>query len=329
MERRYDNSSSKTQRGGEMRLLKVMCIMTLVFTYLGDFLVSEGSEETFRRIRLVAGLVFDKYSISYRGENTKFLSPFPTLKIGEEFFEDRLSGQKLANEFEKFVNGKLGNEATKYLSDISQSLKELQNILGKSHSGLTSEELEQLDKLVVEINKFITKKAKEGDPTAKEFLRNVGIEFGRALGYYLVNIRNILITKVKEEGKANQVISNIVLVGGVSEHLGRGVTDSDGNDLLLESIKSGVKEVLKRENILSPIISNILNGIVRSNIGGERDFYGYPAEGKDKVNVVIRAGGTSFGMGIIDRNSNILHTEDETWREYLTIKRLTSEIKKR
>lgn len=322
-----------------MRLLKIVCIMTLLFSYLSGFAISKNSKEIFRRIRLT-GLVFDEYSISYRAKagETTFLSPFPTINrvIGEEFFEDRLAGQVLGTRLKEFlvsrtlqwilkrakVEYKFESKGRKYtrVKFLGKVIDEIERIRKKSPKNQTSLELIKLDAMIKGVNKFITDKAKKGRNYALDFLSKIGNDFGHALGHYLVNIRKILAKQKIPKEQIDELSTNIVLVGGVSENLGIEVTDSGGNDLLIEAVKSGVEEVLSRENVAKNIIDEIKEGIVRTTLGGKRDFYGYPAEGKDKVNVVIRAGGTKFGVGVIDRNSNVLFTKDRTWREYLAEK---------
>jgi len=204
---------------------------------------------------------FGNYQVQYRGYGYSFLNPFQArTNPWEECLESYLSGPKIAFRFKKFIEGsnlsnllneKLSKMGGKTLDEVFEEIEGYLAILDENPEDLAPEELNNLDqiaeelrRLIVGVNEFINQKAKTSE-SIREFLLEIGREFGNALGFYLANIREILMEN--EVSNADGVISKVVLVGGVADNLGK---DIDG-DILLQGVNEGVQEVFPKVRYLN------------------------------------------------------------------------------
>lgn len=364
-----------------MKLLNLIFIVSWIFCNEGDIGVLNDGEEVYRRVRMQLSnprnypiLNLGKYQLGYIGKDSEFLKPFPPndqelqkLISPSEFFESRLGGQMLGDQLEKFIKKNSPNlgllkeeieyeieyelDKTKKIeteTTLSEAINEIKEIREKGAEAST-EELIEMEALIIGINEFITEKALEEKNRSQkgpfiEFLEKAGIKFGHALGFYISNIKNVILNtyknqnlskKKKMERNVEKMIRNVVLVGGVIEHLGvikkngkiEKLRDSQGNDLLLERIKEGVRESLSLEGFNNQIIDEIIDGIRRTKgvhdkaFAKSRDFYAFPPNDKNKASIVLKAHGTTFAVGVVyykDGERFIANRiSEEPWRKRL------------
>ena len=71
-------------------------------------------------------------------------------------------------------------------------------------------------------------------------------------------------------------VKHIVLVSSVAENLGKGVVGEGEKDLFICTIREKVKEsLLKKKNMNPEISKEIADGIVRSKISFEREYFAF------------------------------------------------------
>jgi hypothetical protein len=272
------------------------------------------------------------FAVEYRGYGHDFLHPFQTeFPNNEKNLETYLGGPNIVKRFKDFIEeNKLTNLLTQKISygnlTLDEAIKEVDRIkklldkkleeLDKKTLKELDQEAEKLEKLIEAINEFITDQAKTNQDILG-FLKEIGSEFGHALGFYLVNIRDILIKNGVDGSKANELISNIVLVGGVAEHLGKGIK----YDPLIRSVKEAINNVLKNTNIKGVKIN-----LKRTKYKGKfpRDFWAFIPQEKDNYNIAIAVGGTKIQAGAIDENGTLVTEsyKSEYWKKILTGKEI-------
>lgn len=284
------------------------------------------------------------YKIDYRGLGYSFLDPFQTkFPANEVNLEKELGGPNIAYRFEEFIENKdLSHLLSKQIPDVGITLEEafdeirrIKDLLDKRPEDLPQDQLKSLDAeakrledIIVSINKFITEEAKTNEDV-KNFLKDIGKKFGYALGFYLFNIRKILMENGVDEEKANDLISRIVLVGGVAENLGKGLTN---DPLINQGVKIGVEDIFKKLGL-----THISPDIKRSEYKGEfpRDFWAFLPKNEDEYSITIAVGGTKIQAGSVDKHGNLL-TKDEngkprifggSWKGVLTAQQILPEDK--
>jgi predicted NBD/HSP70 family sugar kinase len=148
--------------------------------------------------------------------------------------------------------------------------------------------------------KNITEAALGGDEKAKELIVEVGRELGRALAVFFA--------AYKEE----DFVKNTVLVGGVSENLGKGVLDGQGRDLFIGAVQDGVLEGLADLGMKDKdrgLAEEIAKRVVRSKQSYEREFMPFvPLEAaRLKVGKVHYA-----GLNLLEELKALKYKDDET-----------------
>ncbi|MBI1976906.1 MAG: ROK family protein [Candidatus Omnitrophica bacterium] len=106
----------------------------------------------------------------------------------------------------------------------------------------------------------VTEAARQGNAKARELIETAGREVGSALAALI------------EPFVHEEFVKNIVLVSGVSEHLGLGLVNDLGEDLFIAAIRRQARAELAERGIDSRTAAEITSGIVRSRMGYEREF---------------------------------------------------------
>jgi len=168
--------------------------------------------------------------------------------------EKRLSGYNIGRRFVEYIKNKEGINSDIYLQGNSEELlKKLEN----KEAEATLKTLE-----------LITKKAQEPG-LARDFVKEAGRELGTALSVFLA------------EHKDEKFTRHIVLVGGVAETFGLGVTNEDGSDFWLNEVREGVYEGLIHSEVKRDLATVISKGILRSVRNLDREFFGFLSQQKD------------------------------------------------
>jgi len=113
----------------------------------------------------------------------------------------------------------------------------------------------------------ITEAAKEDNAAAKLYIVGVATGIGQALAAFI------------DTFKDEEFIKRGVLVSGVNENLGKGVLDTEGQDLYLASIRSAiVVELTEKYGMAKDRAEALANGIIRSELTFEREIIAFAPE---------------------------------------------------
>jgi predicted NBD/HSP70 family sugar kinase len=115
----------------------------------------------------------------------------------------------------------------------------------------------------------ITQRAMNGEYLAKRGIQNAGEMIGKGLAAF--------IWAYKDE----PFVRDIVLISGVSENLGKGLVDENGNDMFVESVRNGARQDLIKLGLSEQEAGNIVKGIRRSTDTYEREFKAFTLHSKD------------------------------------------------
>ncbi|MCM8793432.1 MAG: ROK family protein [Candidatus Omnitrophica bacterium] len=309
-------------------LLGIMILISVTASY--NYI--SISEQGLRRVH--GSVIFPRidlgdYKLEYRGRGYTFLDPFQReFPDNEKNFESYLSGPNIAFRFEKFIKeNALGSilqqkipQFTITLQGALNEIRRIQDLLGKDPKELKEDvlktldqEAEKLEDLIKGVNKFITEQAKV-NPQIKDFLVEIGREFGHALGFYMVNIRKILLENERPQSEVDELISKVVLVGGVAEHLGLNLT---ADPLINEGVIGGVNEVFQKTGI-----RGIKPDIRRTQYQGNfpRDFWAFLPKKSDEYSTAVTVGGTKILAGSVDKDGELLSGKISggSWKTKLT-----------
>lgn len=106
----------------------------------------------------------------------------------------------------------------------------------------------------------ITEAALQGNAQTRELIETAAREVGTALAALIEPFVN------------EDFVRNIVLVSGVSEHLGKGLVNEQGEDLFIAVIRRQAAAELIGRGIAKETAEEITSGIVRSRMGYAREF---------------------------------------------------------
>lgn len=112
----------------------------------------------------------------------------------------------------------------------------------------------------------LTEAAKAGNDKAKEFIKSVAEEIGRALGTFIL------------EFKDEPFVNNIVLVSSIAENLGKDVKENPkGEDIFMDTIRAEAKNILEANELNEA--KQIVSNIKRSEISHEREYLAFTPSG--------------------------------------------------
>ena len=117
--------------------------------------------------------------------------------------------------------------------------------------------------------KEITQAAKNRDVLAIELIRQAGEEIGRGIAAFQYAYRS------------EPFIYNLVLVSSVSENLGKGVMNEDGNDLFMSAVQSAASKELVDMGMAAAEAEKAGRGIVRSAMTYERELVAFTPKTAD------------------------------------------------
>lgn len=142
--------------------------------------------------------------------------------------------------------------------------------------------------------KEITQAAKNRDVLAIELIRQAGEEIGRGIAAFQYAYRS------------EPFIYNLVLVSSVSENLGKGVMNEDGNDLFMSAVQSAASKELVSMGMTAAEAEKAGRGIVRSAMTYERELVAFTPKTADTPTA-----GVLSDMAVIhDMNVNLLPPVD-------------------
>jgi len=181
----------------------------------------------------------------------------PQLKPGEYEFEDLFKGPNIALEFAKLPEAaKVICNYVEYDSEIPDIFRLLE-LVGKKELSEAEQKLQE--KVRNALLKGITKAVNKGDPVAINFVRQTFTDMGRAFATMVLPYQNM------------KWVEHIILVSGIGENLAL-PRHWWQKDILLASVRDGLRESLQSQGVHPQKIAKIAKGIVRSKMSWEREL---------------------------------------------------------
>ncbi|MFA5373451.1 MAG: pantetheine-phosphate adenylyltransferase, partial [Candidatus Omnitrophota bacterium] len=109
----------------------------------------------------------------------------------------------------------------------------------------------------------ITDDALKGSAAAAELIESCGREIGQAVAAFIH-------AYIKED-----FVRDIILISSVSENLGKGLKDSQGNDVFISAVQKGAGDELMKLGVGEQDAWGIVGGIMRSKMDYRRELVGF------------------------------------------------------
>lgn len=220
-----------------------------------------------RRKTLVPGQWPESCCYQYRGAHPRHKYAPICKESGEVYFTERVAGPWLAKEIARLLKQHYQDNAQQALSTLAAMQVTTADIDRFLRLDREDEESKALQKRILA---GLTRAAQVDDDLARYQIGAIGAEIGAALSEFILAFRD------------REFVKKIILVSTVSENLGRGVAadrscpfQKNVNDLLIARVRIAAEAVLSGNGVPQGEARQLANGIARSLLGGEREFWAF------------------------------------------------------
>lgn len=217
-----------------------------------------------------------RFNYEYRG--APFQQKYPPLDEdeGETYFSERIAGPWLAVILAEALLALSGSPGTIAAMGLTEpQLRSYLSLVKKEKQGLviSAQERSDLKDIEAKVLGGLTEAGRNQHAWAKNQIEEIGEEIGAALSRFILVFHR----------RGSQFVKRVTLVSTIAEKLGEGVPKGPGqfaantNDLLIDRVRNQARGVFVAEGIDPATSYQLANGIARSTLDFQREFWAFAA----------------------------------------------------